>query len=234
MVRLNSDKCVVLFAGGERDISEVISRILADEGQLGKNKRQTKTTLERESKGAIDFIVDRLYLAPRQLTRTEYVNAISGGQINAYMKTVAEEIHNFQLDCSLLVCASEGTRMFILGLDREGLVTDMTTTGFDAIGSGSEKAISRFLFSEHKREHDIDRVLYDAFDAKASAEMAVGVGYDWDAWVVLPGTLGVHAVPEEIKDILERAWSQRKRRSEAVLTSDGVSTRRELLVQAGW
>jgi ketosteroid isomerase-like protein len=54
--------------------------------------------------------VDRLYLAPRQLTRTEYVNAISGSQINAYMKTVAEEILNFQLDCSLLVCGSEATR----------------------------------------------------------------------------------------------------------------------------
>jgi hypothetical protein len=211
IVRLNSDKCIVLFAGGERDVTEVISRLVAVEDQLGKNKRQTKIALERESKGAIDFIVDRLCLAPRQLARTEYVNAISGGQINAYMKTVAEEMHNFELDCSLLVCGSEGTRMFILSLDQKGLGTDTTTTGFDRIGSGSEKAFSRFLFSEHKREHDVERVLCDAFDAKASAEMAVGVGYECDAWVVLPGTLGVHTVPEEIKDIMERAWSRYSR-----------------------
>jgi hypothetical protein len=199
---------VVLLAGSDRDTLEVITRLAEVEDRLGNAITQTKRTTETAAKEATDFLVERLYLSPRQLTRTEYVAAISGGQVNSYIKEIAQEIHMFELDCSLLLCGAEKSRMFILYMDSKGIVTDMTPNGFHAIGSGSEKALSNFLFSEHKRDHDIDRVLYDAFDAKANAELAVGVGYEWDAWIMLPGKMGVHPVPKDVKDLVQSAWSK--------------------------
>lgn len=66
------------------------------------------------------------------------------------------------------------------------------------------------MFSESKRSHPIERVLYDAFDAKANAEMAIGVGYEWDADVIVSGKNQSETVPKEIKDIIERVWDKCK------------------------
>ena len=80
----------------------------------------------------------------------------------------------------------------------------MTVTGFHAIGSGWDKAVSRMLFNEHKREYEVARVLYDAFDAKASAEMAAGVGFAWDAVIIMGGPVGFCDVSKNIKELIER------------------------------
>ena len=87
-----------------------------------------------------------------------------------------------------------------------GIVTDMSINGFHAIGSGSEKAISRLLFDEFRRIHRLERTLYDCFDAKANAEMASGVGYAWDAAVITAA--GIKEVPTRIKDLIEKIWAK--------------------------
>jgi len=123
------------------------------------------------------------------------------------MRALADEIKAFDMQCDLLVCGFESfDEPFILNLGHPGIATDMTMTGHQAIGSGWDKAISRLLFSEHKRTHSIGRTLYDLFDAKANAEMAVGVGYEWDAVVILKN--GYHDVTQEIKDLIEQVWGK--------------------------
>jgi hypothetical protein len=105
------------------------------------------------------------------------------------------------------VCGFEDTSPFILSLDPQGVVTDLTSVGCGSIGAGWEYATARLLFSEHERDHDIHRVLFDVFDAKANAEMALYVGYEWDAWIVFPGKMGTHEVPKDTKKIVEDGWA---------------------------
>src|SRR5205085_3815342 len=64
MLVLNPSGAVVLFAGGERDTSEMLSRILAIEDKLGSDRTTTKVECQREAKEAIDEFVKRLYLSP--------------------------------------------------------------------------------------------------------------------------------------------------------------------------
>jgi hypothetical protein len=211
MFQLRPSGALVMFSGGERDITEVVSRIITVQDELGTDKAKTRNTLQREAKESMDFMVERVFLSPNQLTRQEYIAAISGPEINPHIKSIADQINQFELDCSLLVCGTEKGLPFILSLDEKGVVTDLTSAGSGAIGAGWEYATARLLFSEHERSHSIERVLYDVFDAKVNAELTPYVGYEWDAWVVLPGKLGVHEVPKSIKEILERAWGRNSR-----------------------
>lgn len=51
--------------------------------------------------------------------------------------------------------------------------------------------------------------LYDCFDAKAHAEMAVEVGYEWDACLLFPGA--IEFVEEEGKKLIDQVWSKYNR-----------------------
>lgn len=51
--------------------------------------------------------------------------------------------------------------------------------------------------------------IFDVFDAKVNAEMAVGVGYEWDSVVIMRN--GFHDVPKAIKDLIEKAWGKYNR-----------------------
>jgi hypothetical protein len=206
MFRLNPSGAVVMFAGSETPISELVARLIVIQEQLGVSKAQTKRLVEAECVHAIEFLIDHEFLIPGRLTREEYVAGTTGGTINPHMEALARDIKTYNFDCSLLICGSENLRPWVLHVDERGVATDLTTTGFQAIGAGWEKATSRLLFSEHTRAHDIARVLYDAFDAKVFAEMTPHVGFDWDAWVMFPGVLGTHLVPESIKELISRAW----------------------------
>jgi hypothetical protein len=66
------------------------------------------------------------------------------------------------------------------------------------------------LYSEHKKTRELARTLYDAFDAKAFAEMASGVGFDWETWVITKDRKA-HHVPDEIDVLVERAWAEHDR-----------------------
>jgi hypothetical protein len=211
MFRLNPSGAIVLFAGSETPISELLSRLIVIQDRLGTSKAQTKQLVEAECQAAIEFLIDHEFLIPMRLTREEYVAGTTGGSINPHMEGLARDIKNYRFECSLLICGSEKARPWILHVDEYGIATDLTTTGFQAIGSGWEKATSTLLFSEHTREDDIERVLYEVFAAKVFAEMTPHVGFEWDAWVMFPDQLGTHVVPESIKDIIERVWAKYNR-----------------------
>lgn len=109
------------------------------------------------------------------------------------------------MDCDLLVCGFDvASKPFLIQITSPGLATDMTPSGFEAVGSGSDRATPRILWSDYKNANLIDRVLYDLF-AKANAEMNVGVGYEWDGVIVFPEKRVT--LPENIKNLLERAWN---------------------------
>lgn len=212
IIKINPSGTLLLFSGDEMPISKVTSALNAKGKDLWwKDRNEITKVCEDQFKEVLDKIIEAKFLKPRLLKREDYIKAVSGSQINDYMKSLAEEIGAFELSCDVLVCGFDmmGTP-FILHLESPGIATDMTMTGFHGIGGGAEKAVSRFLFSEHKRTHSIERTLFDAFDAKAFAEMSQGVGYEWDAVIILPNN-GFHDVPVEIKKLIEQVWAKANR-----------------------
>jgi hypothetical protein len=224
MFRVNPSGAIIMFAGGERGTSKVLGRILARESEIGTTVAETIELIEEEYKDAVDELIEQLYLAPRLLTRTDYLGAVKGAAINPYIKAIAEEVDAFNMNCDLLVCGFDKKhRPFILETTNPGVVTDMTTTGFHAIGSGWEQAISYLLFSEHKRTHGVDRVLYDAFDAKAHAELNASVGPEWDAQVIVVGSNAPPFVPKGVQELVEQVWVKANRSPFEKRTKDEMS-----------
>jgi hypothetical protein len=198
---------IIMFAGSEEPTSKVLAALLAHENEIGENIRKTVEICEREYKQSVDELVEAKFLTPRLLARKDYLAAISGSEINPYMRDVAENIDRFEMDSALIVCGFDSEKKaFILDLEPPGIVTDMSILGFHAIGTGSEKAISRLLFDEFRRIHTLERTPYDCFDAKANAEMAAGVGYAWDAAIITEA--GIKEVPIRIKELIEKVWAK--------------------------
>lgn len=211
MITINPSGTLLMFSGDELPISKMTAALYAKGKELWYKQRPSIVKIcEDQYKGVLDELVEGTYLTPRLLKRTDYTAAITGTSINSYIKDLAEQIAAFNPQCDLLVCGfdSLGTP-FILDIKTPGIASDMTMTGFQAVGIAWDKAVARLLFSEHKRTHSIERSLYDAFDAKAFAEMSQGVGYAWDAMVILEN--GFHEVPEDIKKLIEKVWAKENR-----------------------
>jgi 20S proteasome alpha/beta subunit len=208
IVKINPSGTLLLFSGGEESSSKVLGKFIGHGKELWRKERNgIIQTCEEQYVAAVNALVDAKFLRPRLLDRKQYLNAITAATANDIMRALADEVKAFDMQCDLLVCGFDNfDEPFILSLGHPGIAMDMTITGHHAIGSGSEKAISRLLFSEHKRVHSVGRTLYDLFDAKANAEMAVGVGYEWDAVVILKN--GYHDVTQEIKELIEQVWGR--------------------------
>lgn len=207
MLSINN-RAAVMFSGGEEGISKVLAAVASKEMDVGSDVFATSKLFEEEYQKALDEVIQARYLNPLLLKREEYIAAISGSSMNEYIRTLAEEIRQFNMNCNLIVCgfASSGDA-YILNINHPGIAIEMTSIGFHAIGGGWDKAISRMLWSDYKRSNPIERILYDAFDAKANAELAVGVGFKWDAAIIVPEKEPLK-VPEEIKDLIESVWDE--------------------------
>ncbi|SRR6266581_6091585 len=208
IAHLNDKGTTVLFAGGEIATSRVLSALVARGDELGDDKRETRKICELEFSLAMNELIEAQYLRPALLDRAEYLAALKQPALNGHIHSIAQKIEKFEMDCSFLICGYDANNSaYLFELDAPGIATDFFTTGFQAIGSGWDKAISRLLFAEHKRTHQIHRVLYDVFDAKANAEMASGVGYEWDAKILVKGRC-IFELTEEPKKLVEKVWAK--------------------------
>lgn len=200
-----------LFAGGEDGTSRVLSKFLAKD-TFGDTEIQVRDSCEADYKEAIQELITTRFLHPNLLTQEQYISAISRGILNPFMSRIAAEVEAFDFNCETLVCGFDsGDKPFIQYGVSKGVVDNMARTGFQAIGSGWAYVHGRLLWSGHERKHNIDRVLYDLFDAKASAELDPNVGFEWDAAVILAGKRGAYEVPKEIRDLIERIWDKTSR-----------------------
>lgn len=125
-----------MISGREDSISRILPRLNAN-SELGKSNSPTAYFCEHEYKECLQELIETNFLVPRLLARQEYVAAISGPAINPYMESLAEAIDQFQAECSLLLCGfNDDKEAYILQLAEPGIVTDLTRTGFGAVGSG--------------------------------------------------------------------------------------------------
>ena len=211
ILKINPSGTLALISGDEEPISRVLANLIIKANDFwGKSISTSVKSCEDEYSSAVADLVEAKFLRPRLLDSVSYLKAVTGKKINHMMRSLADEIKAFDMDCDILMCGFDANvAPFILHVTHPGIATNLTNTGFHAIGGGWEKAISRVLLSEHQRDHSIERTLYDAFDAKVNAELAVGVGYESDACVILPN--GAHNVPKEIMEIIERLWGKANR-----------------------
>lgn len=213
IVQLAHPGCVAMMSGEEEGTSRVLSALATVES-LGDTTAQIKSKCEEVYDECVKELVDQKFIKTRMLTREIYEKAVSKEQVNSVIQSLSAEIHSFNIGCDFIICGFDSRKSpFIFDLKSpNGAVTDMTSTGFSAIGSGYSYTQSRLLFLSHKRDDGLDKALYDVFDAKASAEMSPSVGVDWDSAVVYVGSDGevrVKFVEEEVKELIERVWFDR-------------------------
>jgi hypothetical protein len=172
---------------------------------------------EREAHDAI--------LRPRMLDRDLVFKRHSSELHPLSDELVAEltkELKAFQTGCILLVCGFDKSGPHMFTLDDPGIFSSCDLPGFCAIGIGHEAATSRLLWEDVDRNNPLDLVLYDVFHAKVQAEIIVGVGYTWDAHIIVRGKKltevkrpVIHAIEELFEDLTLSPFDKSKRRSEA-------------------
>jgi hypothetical protein len=161
--------------------------------------------LEKSYKNCFEKLQEQIILAPAGLTRDKFVESSSGKKVNSFIDGLARQMIKFVFDCELLVCGFDSNkRPYIFRLCPPGVVTDFTTNGSWAIGTGSAMAFSHLIFNGHERKHGAARTLYDCFDAKAHGEMDANVGFDWDAALIWGG--GVYPVTKHIIRLMDSVW----------------------------
>jgi hypothetical protein len=213
IISLNPSGMLCMTSGNEDGLSRFVASLLATE-DFGKTAKLVGAECEKQYKACLDELILTKFLSPRQLTRDEYVQGISGTSINEYMKELAEEVTSYNMNCDVLVCGYEenGTPM-ILSISHPGIAVDMTRTGYHAIGSGWDHAVGSLVWQDHKRKDSLPNVMYDVLDAKISAEIGPYVGYECDMVIIVfsGGEVKRHRVPEKITGLLDTLWSEYNR-----------------------
>jgi hypothetical protein len=206
---LDNERLIVMLSGQEDSVQRVVGKLCEKVGSY--EPGTFRAACEGAYKEALEEMVDIDILSPRLLSRKDFNKAISARQINQYMETVATAVQSYRFFCDLLLCGFyDSKRPFVAQLRFPGVLTDMSRMGFFATGEGWEYAVNRMLWSDSNRTHDLNRVLYDVFDAKANAEMVPSVGYEWDAAIIgLEGRAKL--LLKETKEVLEKAWAKYNR-----------------------
>jgi len=210
IVRLAHSGCIAMMSGEEEGTSRVLAALAAVDN-LGDTVMEIKKNCEEIYVECVNELVVQKFIKPKSLTREIYEEAVRKEQVNSVIQSVSHQINSFNIGCDFVVCGFDSKKLpFLIELRApHGTATDITSVGFTAIGSGSDYTLARLLFLTHKREDDLDKVLYDVFDAKASAEMSPTVGTDWDCFVVYISSDGepkIEVVPDEIDKLIEQVW----------------------------
>jgi len=102
-------------------------------------------------------------------------------------RKITNDLIKFNTGTTLMCCGfdRDGPHIFCVGDD--GIPETRDLEGFCAIGIGSEAATSRLLWEETDRDDPLGTALYEVFHAKVQAEIIQGVGYLWDAYIIVPG-----------------------------------------------
>jgi hypothetical protein len=198
-----------LISGSDNAIVRVLEK-LKEHTDIGSERKETERRCETAYQEAEKEILEKKFLSPF-IAMKDYQMALLKPKINRTIRSIAERISKDREDeestfsCEMVVCGFDKEKHpYLLELRRFGVCTDTTLTGFSAIGSGSGYALQRLLSGEWKRTYSIDRALFELFDAKVQAENDMNVGYDWDAVVITAH--GCTLVPDQIKEMIDRAW----------------------------
>jgi hypothetical protein len=134
------------------------------------------------------YVVDQV-LQPQLLTKETFLGRASTllPLNDTYMLGIANQVRSFVLDCSLLVAGFDGEgNGCVFTIVHPGTIISHAINGYGAIGVGAEIAMSRLVWALTEPEDDLDMALYQAYEAKAYAELIQGVGSQSDIWIMTP------------------------------------------------
>jgi len=156
-------------------------------------------------------------LTPRLLTKTDlYTRPNILLRLPKYIyEHVDKERADFERSywsANLLVCGFDvHGKPHIFGVDWPGKAYGEDKSGYAAIGVGADSAEGRLMWLESDREDNLDRVLWESFDAKVQAEIMQGVGYSWDAHILLKSSpKDAKRVPHDLQEIMDKAITLRQ------------------------
>jgi 20S proteasome alpha/beta subunit len=214
MLRVGRSSWMALTAGdgGRCDavVREVAEATDGDKAVTSDASRFAKCIQEIYRKHR-DEVTDQEVLAPNLLTRELWSARPATLQTlpNSVVGQVQDELAEFRgdggFDCELLFCGFDANRKpNIIWIDEGSVAHNITNEGFHSIGSGAPTAFGRLLWQSIRRTDELGRALYETFNAKAHAEQIAGVGYAWDARIII----GEHIVapPPTIKKLIEKVF----------------------------
>jgi len=171
-------------------VRRVAERVLTVGQSIADSANKMLMCLNEEYHLLRDELLEQQVLAPKMLTRQLWA-ARSSSLLplpHSVVGGIEAEIREFRVGVDLLVCGfDKHTKANILALNGSGEATNQTNEGFGSVGSGSEVATGRLLWQGFRRKAPLSRVLYAVFDAKAHSEQILGVGYEWDCWIMVAG-----------------------------------------------
>jgi 20S proteasome alpha/beta subunit len=127
---------------------------------------------------------------------------------DVFVQMAADSMRKYRAGSTMLVSGFGSDDVpHIFSVTEPGNVTIHDLTGYWAIGIGESAAIERLMWAEISKREDLERVLYEVFDAKANAEIVQGVGYEWDAEVMV-ARKKAKRVPSDIKRLIENVFEE--------------------------
>jgi len=154
-------------------------------------------------------------LTPKLLTKDDLVNRPRRvlPLSDKLQDEIAEDRKTFERDywrCDVLVCGfepSSGSPRLFRVLS-PGTSFSENRLGYTAVGIGEDAAIGHLMWFESDRSDDLDMVLWDAFDAKVHAEIMTGVGYKWDAHIIVKAKPNeAIRVPDSLQKLMDKAMN---------------------------
>ena len=151
-------------------------------------------------------------LTPRLLTKADlYTRSNTLLRLPKYIyEDVDKERSDFERSywsADLLVCGFDVRgKPHIFGVQWPGKAYGEDKSGYAAIGVGAGSAEGRLMWVESDRDDNLDRVLWESFEAKVQAEIMQGVGYSWDAHILLKSSpKDAKRVPSELQETMDNA-----------------------------
>jgi len=189
-------------------VVESTERIIAEKTHLPESLMGMIACLKIAYKKQREALVSDVVLAPRLLTKELFV-ARDKDLLPLdpdFFVEVSDEAKRLRTNSSLLICGFDSSSdPHIFSVVNPGIVNSHDLTGFHAVGIGATMAISRLLILESLKEDSLPLALYQAFDSKVNAEVMQGVGYNWDAEILVAGKKAKE-VPRGIRNLVEAIY----------------------------
>lgn len=171
-------------------------------------------------------LAEREILVPRGLNFDRFLSrqaTMSQHQVTEIDNRLAA----YSIDSSAIIAGIDATGGHIWVIENPGVASCYDTPFFACIGSGASLAATQFMVKKFEKNWDLPRTLWLAFEAKARAQSAGGVGIQSDVVVIGRGGKKIPLRDTE-KDLLAEMYA-RVTEKEAELAAEAGAAIEEYL-----
>ena len=204
-----TNESVFLFSGSVPDSEEILSTVFS---KLGKGQRQPVAKIAETVKVAYADLkrkrVEETILKPILGADFPQFQALAAqSAASQILQQVVGMIAQHNLNAEALIAGVDdsGSHLFMVG--HPGLLIQVETTGYAAIGTGGLHAAVRLSLAQHTKLAPLVDTIYNVYEAKKSADVAPGVGKLTDLAVIKAGK--VMFAEQDVFKALEKAHREK-------------------------